>query len=343
MDFNKIFADNREYISRRELDPAKINAQFVRTDTRSFLTIGTVDLPSGRIRLGDPFAYLCAEQYAPILEKTVTPGSYPVEISVVRSAFDSVRICTSRLKLKPTAAVRYEIATSTHETCVFKASDGDMPGFPVDAGMMCFTDAEVAHEFRVWLDAWHEKNPDANHYDDYFAALFAESYERIPVYQREGGDFIEWAVPDTGSRLVMNASGYGDGLYLPFWGFDSEGEVCELTVPLVDADESDRHHAEYLAVWDGIEPCIVTKHISEGGGIAYMCRYETTAQDRYNGWIFYGFDEDQKYWDDANNFDMFSTHALAERFPGIIPLLHSPTGSAFFTDKDGNFIPDNND
>lgn len=42
-----------------------------------------------------------------------------------------------------------------------------------------------------------------NHYDDYFAVFFAESEKALPAYQREGGDFIEWANPVSGNRLVL--------------------------------------------------------------------------------------------------------------------------------------------
>lgn len=68
----------------------------------------------------------------------------------------------------------------------------------------------------------------------------AESYEQFPAYQREGGDFIEWENPNTGNRLVMIASGFGDGFYQCFWGFDADGEICELIVPMVNPDLIDK-------------------------------------------------------------------------------------------------------
>lgn len=52
----------------------------------------------------------------------------------------------------------------------------------------------------------------------------------------EDGDFIEWANPDSGRRLVMVASGLGDGFYQSFWGYDERDEICELIVPMVDPD-----------------------------------------------------------------------------------------------------------
>ena len=340
MDMKELWKKNREYISSDTLDAAAIAAQFVNSETRDHLVIGTVDLPSGQLCVGDPLAYMCVGEASPAMEKTVEPGSYPVELSFVRTAFDSVRICTSRVKLSDKPAVRYELAMADPETAAFKSSDGCFAAFPVDAGMMAFADRRTVESYISWCRKWHSENPEGNHYDDYFAVLFAESCERLPAYQREGGDFIEWTVPGEGGRIVMNASGFGDGLYQAFWGYDSEGELCELAVPLIDPADMEEQNLKYLEIWDGVEPCIVTKHINEGGKIAYMCRYETANEESYNGWIFYGFDEDNAYWDDPENFVLYSTHGLADRVPGIIPLLHSPVGTAFFADENGEFVLD---
>lgn len=42
-------------------------------------------------------------------------------------------------------------------------------------GMVCFCDAEVAEEYRKFLARFHEENPDANHYDDYFVGFFKKA------------------------------------------------------------------------------------------------------------------------------------------------------------------------
>ena len=80
----------------------------------------------------------------------------------------------------------------------------------------------------------YREHPEGNHYDDYFAAFFAESYEKLPAYQREGGDFICWENPKTGSHIVMIASGLGDGIYDCYYGLDENCDVCQIIVPLVD-------------------------------------------------------------------------------------------------------------
>ncbi|MDE7399472.1 MAG: DUF4241 domain-containing protein [Oscillospiraceae bacterium] len=231
------FKENLEYISQTEVDPEKIDAQFVRNETRFYLPIGTADIPSGRVVVADPLCYMAgSEATAPVLKREIPAGSYPVDVAICRSEMVGIRMCTARLKIKPTKAVRYELAEPTHETAAYQASDGDVTGFPVDAGMMCFCDAEGAKDYANFIMNWHEDNPDGNHYDDYFAAFFAESEKELPAYQRDGGDFIEWKNPDNGQRIVMISSGMGDGFYQCFWGIDDSGEICELICPMVDPE-----------------------------------------------------------------------------------------------------------
>lgn len=227
------FEDNLKYISQTEISADVIARQFVKTNSRFYLTIGTADIPSGRVVAADPLAYMAGSHViAPTLEKEIPKGSYPVEISLFRSDMTGVRICTARLKIKPTAAVRYELAKTLAETEAAK----DITGYPVDAGMMCFCDSKAAADYSRFIDEWHKENPSKNHYYDYFAALFAQSAEKLPQYQQEDGDFIEWAIPETGERLVMMASGLGDGFYQCFWGYDESGEICELISPMVNPD-----------------------------------------------------------------------------------------------------------
>ncbi len=106
----------------------------------------------------------------------------------------------------------------------------------VDAGVACFTDLQLSREYDEFLRKWHGENPDKNHYDDYFAEFFAESYEKYPEVQREGGDFIQWKLPQSESRLIMFASGLGDGIYCGYWGENEKGEPTELVIPFLNPE-----------------------------------------------------------------------------------------------------------
>ncbi len=232
-EFEEKYNKNTEFINQEKINADDIMNQFVKTDSRYFLTVGEIDCPSGNIVVSDPLAYLPIARFSPKLTKIIPSGKYPVLVSICRQSDIGIRMCTAMLKIKDTEAVEYERATATEDT-VIKLEDGDMEGFPVDAGVMTICDAAVANDFIDFIDDWHKENPDGNHYDDYFAAFFAKSYEELPDYQREGGDFIEWANPNTGKKMVMIASGLGDGFYGAYYGYDKDGDICQIIVPMVN-------------------------------------------------------------------------------------------------------------
>lgn len=336
-----VFKRNRDYIGSTTLDVNKISNQFTKTKTRDWIEIGIIDVPTGRICVGDPLAYMGSGRFTPEIDQKIDPGKYPVQISLIQSAFDTIRICSCRLKIKDTESVRYELAHSTYDTAAFHSSDGNYAAFPVDAGMMAFMDHEVMQEYGKWLVKWYEDDTHKNHYDDYFSDLFIDSYHNLPEYQREGGDFIEWEIPDTNHIVVMNATGFGDGFYSTFLGYDSSGNICEILVPLIDADDIDDANEEYLNIWDGPEACIITKHIADGGMINYAIREEPGgAIPSDSGWIFYGLNEDDEYWKNPENYTIASIHSLCERFPNLIPILHSPYGKAYYATEDDHYLLD---
>lgn len=236
LDIQKAFEENLKYISSTEIAVYAIKKQFVKTNTRFYLTIGKVHCPTGNIIVSDPLAYLPSNHFSPVLDVQIPIGEYPVEVSICRSNEIGLRMCTVRLKIKETNAIEYKLANPTKESAAFEGKDGVLSGFPVDAGMISICDQQVAKEYKDFLDNWHKNNPNGNHYDDYFAEFFKASEEKFPQYQREGGDFIEWENPKTKNKLVMVASGFGDGFYQSYWGYDSKNEVCELIVPLVNPD-----------------------------------------------------------------------------------------------------------
>ena len=236
IDIQQSFEKNLKYISNTKIDVTTIEKQFQKTNTRFYLEVGETNIKTGNIIVADPLAYLPIKNNNPILNIKIKKGTYKVEVSICRSKEIGIRMCTVRLKIKNTKAILYKLATPTEESAIFKGKDGILSGFPVDAGMITICDSEVAKEYQDFLEEWHKEHPNGNHYDDYFAKFFKESSEKLPQYQREEGDFIEWENPKTHSKLVMVASGLGDGFYQSYWGYDQENEICELIVPLVNPD-----------------------------------------------------------------------------------------------------------
>lgn len=233
-EFQAKFRENTDFRTQEEIPADTIESQFVKSESRFFIKVGQIDCPTGKIIAADPLAYLPSPHCSPVLTESIPAGTYSVEVSICRQQEVGLRMCTARLRIKDAKVVAYKKTTATNESVIKLKDGGVLEGFPVDAGMICLCDVQTAEEYRVFLDKWYAQNPERNHYDDYFAAFFAKSYKEMPAYQREGGDFIEWTNPDTGSRMVMIASGFGDGFYNSYYGYDIEGKICEIIVPMVN-------------------------------------------------------------------------------------------------------------
>lgn len=235
-EFKKYFEQNLKYISQTEISIELIEKQFVKDNKHYYITVGKADFPTGRIIVADPLAFLPSKHYSPELEITIPKGSYPVDVAIYRNEDIGIRMCTTRLKVKDTKAIKYVLAKPSKGNAVTNKNNEVLAGFPVDAGMMTICDAKVADEYREFLDKWYKENQDKNHYDDYFAAFFAQSYEMFPAYQREGGDFITWTNPIHNHNMVMVASGFGDGFYQSYIGYDENNDICEIIVPMINPD-----------------------------------------------------------------------------------------------------------
>lgn len=226
------FEKNLKFLNRESYPAEFFGGLFTESERIKLFTAGEVDFPTGKVVIADPLVYL-GTKYQTLLEREIPKGSYPAELSVLYSRTAGIRIAAARLKIRDgEKAVSY----SRGEAAV--NADGKRPFcfMGVDAGVGCFADLQVSSEYDEFLRKWHGENPDKNHYDDYFAEFFAQSYEKYPDVQREGGDFISWSLPQSGNRLVMFASGLGDGIYCGYWGENAEGEITELVIPFLNPE-----------------------------------------------------------------------------------------------------------
>lgn len=212
----------------------------VKTDT---LDIGTVNFPSGEILACDPLVYL--EDTKPFLQK-VPAGKYPVTAAVMPSEKYGDRYACIKVAFSPNKPVVYELALTGEENDLDKIGEDEFYGFPVDAGMGCVADAKTREAYvRYWEKLSKEQNAD-NSFDDLFDDLLRKNAEKFPKYQSEHGDWLNWTVPDTEYNIVMFHSGWGDGLYPSYFGFDENGGLCAFYIHFIDieAEFSDEEDEE---------------------------------------------------------------------------------------------------
>lgn len=195
------------------------------------LNMGTVNFPTGNILVRDPLSHLLDRKEEPYFQK-VPSGIFPLDTLVAEMDEDEYRYIATRIKFSDNKAVVYRQALKGNEN-LEDADTDSIYGFYVDAGLASIVDIQTRDKFCDIMEEWEKENPGRNMYDDYFADLFEKSYESHPTYQREGGDWLNFQLKDTDLSVPMIQSGFGDGVYPVYLGYDENDNICELIVEYI--------------------------------------------------------------------------------------------------------------
>lgn len=210
--------------------------------TFSTYEIGELHLPSGQIVACDPSV---VDSLACRFDKTVAPGRYPVLLSVIyESSSGYSRVACALIRFGDTPAVRWELAQIYHPN-----QKRPLEVYGVDQGTGCFMAAETATRL-LELAPTAEQSAEiqaAQRVGDYdrAAELMRQSRARFeqeflePLWaelQRNamGSPGKEWANLPVGSdparaaNVIAFESGYGDGAYASYWGYDAAGDLVSL-------------------------------------------------------------------------------------------------------------------
>lgn len=197
------------------------------------LDIGTVNFPTGKIFACDPLIEL--EDALPFFQ-TVPAGTYPVKICVVPSEEYSDRYACVKVVISGEKPVRYELGMIGNEDLNEELEKDDYFGFGVDAGMGCIADIQTQTAFKEYWAKKSEKEPDIDPYNDLFCDLLVENAKAHPEYQESYGNWLNWTVPDTEYNLPIFSSGWGDGYYPVYFGYDANDKVCAVYVRFIDIE-----------------------------------------------------------------------------------------------------------
>ena len=201
------------------------------------LDIGAVHFPSGTIFACDPLVEL--EDTPPFIQ-TIPAGTYPVKICVVPSEKYGDRYACVKVEVSREKPVRHELGMVGNENLDAALGDDDYFGFGVDAGMGCIADIQTQAAFKTYWAKRLEEDPDIDPYNDLFCDLLEENAQAHPKYQGDCGDWLNWTVPDTDCNLPIFSSGWGDGYYPVYFGYDAKGKVCAVYVRFIDIEASYR-------------------------------------------------------------------------------------------------------
>lgn len=198
------------------------------------LDIGEINFPTGEILACDPLVDL--EYAKPFIQK-VPIGKYPIKIAVVPSKEYGDRYACVKVEFSKNKPIIYELAMTGAEEELDEAKDDEFYGFGVDAGMGCVADKKAQEEYiKYWEKLVEEEDAD-NPFDDIFDDLLTESAKKYPKYQREYGDWANWTIPDTDLNIPVFTSGWGDGVYPSYFGYDKNGELCGFYIHFIDIEK----------------------------------------------------------------------------------------------------------
>lgn len=198
------------------------------------LNIGEINLPTGEILACDPLVDL---EDAKTFIQRVSIGKYPVKISVVPSKEYGDRYACVKVEFSKNKPVVYELAVTGVEENMDEAKEDEFYGFGVDAGMGCVVDKKAQEEYIKYWEKLVEEEEADNPFDDIFDDLLVESAKKYPKYQREYGDWANWIIPNTDVNIPIFASGWGDGVYPCYFGYDKDGELCGFYIHFIDIEK----------------------------------------------------------------------------------------------------------
>jgi len=211
--------EDTEYPAGTEFNPPIFSLGFVsghtEQDERGYsyemnpLHVGDLVLSSGKIVIGEPFFFFDKEP----LETVIKPGIYPVYIAeaIIREK--------NKVVDKRNALAKIELSSSTAVTWKYIES------FPVDGGTGGFMDYQSVKDIIA-----------TNHFDDFTHRVidgFDKVYKTPEPFNEQHPLYHQYVNLDyKNGNLIAFSTGWGDGFYNSFIGYDSDGNAVEILTDL---------------------------------------------------------------------------------------------------------------
>jgi hypothetical protein len=189
-----------QYLAKALIDGAQVGETVL-----SHRRIADVLLPSGKLVACDPVVFPDAEPFDLLFPK----GSFPVIASVAMLGADQ-RVAFATVRFRETTPVAWDLLTlDGQDTSTLKP--GQFFGYPIDAGTGSFMDERGARVLRQLV----KENP------DFYEVLIAE-FEKHSV---RTWDWLDYKLGNGEQNLVAFTSGFGDGFFATYAGFDADSEI----------------------------------------------------------------------------------------------------------------------
>ncbi len=209
--------DYNEYFDNRTINNVPLD----------FFTLGQLNLVTDQIIACDPLVSL---HNALPFKKHIKPGSYPVTVCIAKTENSGDRYAIVKIEFSKARAIKWEMALVGNQNIKDLKEEDEFFGFPVDAGLGCFSDLKTQKFFNEWSNDFEKNNPGANIYDDFLDKEFKKN-AKDKTNPQDAGDWLDFKLPNKPDlNIIMFQSGYGDGVYPCYWGISDTGETCSLIV-----------------------------------------------------------------------------------------------------------------
>ena len=202
------------------------------------MEIGKINLLTGKIVASDVMHTTTA------FSRTVEPGEYPVTLCTHEISPSKYIVEYAKIKFKPEEAKKWLLAV-TDEMDLEELKTLDEDGFfghMVSAGLSCFMDQETEEEYAEKTATFYNDNPSK----DYFKKVLLPEIRKTMKDDSELQKQIKWndhKVDEAKNKnIIMFTSGWGDGYYPAYWGYNDSNETVELTIDFLIADTYWNHH-----------------------------------------------------------------------------------------------------
>lgn len=195
--------------------------------------IGQLHLQTGQVVCTDPmYRELGLPQ-----SWTVPKGNYPVYIYIgLKDDFEG-RVAYAELVIKDGRPAFWELSLIP-ENLLGSDFEKKMNGmYPVENGLGCFADFETFKLYDKEVSNYAKANSTNNYYNDKLDKLFKENKD-VPKSSR-GEDWINYKFDGTEKNIIMFGSGYGDGLYPRYVGYDKDGNVVKFITDFIQLKNND--------------------------------------------------------------------------------------------------------
>ncbi len=185
---------------------------FTKTDadkdvfTFSMVEVGKLNVAKGKIIACDP---ICLYFEDPFIDDFPI-GQFPVELAIAKINNEDECVGYARIKFSESRPVRWQLALTEGQDMSTLEND-EYFGYGVDSGTGSFMDISGYQEY------------DELYKDE---EAFNEVTQRLKENYKDTRTWLLWQGSEGNAALF--SSGYGDGLYATYVGFDAAGKICRL-------------------------------------------------------------------------------------------------------------------